>query len=357
MPVLTVATRKGLFDFEKTPSGWRQTAHHFNADPVMATLCDPRNGDRYAALSLGHFGTKLHRAAGGGGDWQELPVPNYPAEDGSEATTLEHIWELVAAGPDQPDTIWAGTIPGGLFRSDDRGDSWHLIESLWNRPERAKWFGGGFDSAGIHSICIHPDNSDSMLVAISCGGVWATEDGGRSWAQVGKGLRADFLPPQQADELESQDPHRMVRCSEAPDHLWIQHHNGIFRSTDNARTWREIVDVTPSTFGFGVAVHPVNPEMAWFVPAKKDEFRIPVDARLVVTHTRNGGEDFEILNKGLPEVPVYDIVLRHALAIDGSGEILAFGSSTGNLWISEDGGKGWTSISHYLPPIYAVSFF
>ena len=142
----------------------------------------------------------------------------------------------------------------------------------------------------------------------------------------------------------------------APDALWTQHHCGIFRSTDNGDSWTEIEQAGPSTFGFAVAVHPDDPETAWFVPAVSDEVRIPVDGRMVVTRTRDGGETFDVLTDGLPQEHAYDLVYRHAFDIDASGEQLLMGSTTGNLWWSGSGGEAWTTVSTSLPPIASVRF-
>jgi hypothetical protein len=103
-------------------------------------------------------------------------------------------------------------------------------------------------------------------------------------------------------------------------------------------------------------VHPSNPDTAWFVPAIKDEFRIPVDGKVVVNRTEDGGSTFTTLRRGLPQQHAYDLVFRHALDIDESGERLAFGSTTGSLWVSEDGGDTWTTLTTHLPPIHAVRF-
>ena len=136
----------------------------------------------------------------------------------------------------------------------------------------------------------------------------------------------------------------------------MQHHNGVFRSDDGGTRWSEIEEVPPSVFGFAVAVHPRDPDRAWFVPAVKDERRIPVDARLVVTRTRDGGASFEQLADGLPATPSYDLVYRHGLAIDAGGDGLAFGSTTGGLWTTDDGGDHWRALEARLPPILAVAY-
>ena len=131
---------------------------------------------------------------------------------------------------------------------------------------------------------------------------------------------------------------------------------GMFRSTADGGDWQEIAEAGPAVFGFAVAVHPANPDTAWFVPATKDEKRYPVGAELVVTRTRDGGRSFDVLREGLPEVPSYDLVYRHSLAIDASGDRLAFGSTTGGLWTSDDQGDHWRQLPARLPPVLAVTF-
>src|SRR5262249_38308177 len=150
-------------------------------------------------------------------------------------------------------------------------------------PKRKQWGGGGADLPGIHSIIIDPRNSGRVFIAVSTGGIWMTEDGGHSWAQRGAGMRAEHVPPEPAHDPIAQDVHCLVQCPADPRRMWVQHHNGIFVSSDEAVSFTEITDVAPSSFGFAVVVHPREPDTAWFVPEIKDERRIPRDGRLVVT--------------------------------------------------------------------------
>ena len=354
---LYAATRKGLFTLRPNGAGWNIANTAFLGEPVTALLPDPRDGMLYAGLNLGHFGIKLHRSEDGGASWTELPAPAFaPQPDDKKAPSVSLIWTLAAGGSDQPGVLWAGTLPGGLFRSADRSESWSLVESLWDVPERGEWFGGGYDDPGIHSICVDPRDSNALTVGVSCGGVWNSTDGGDGWTLGGNGLRADYMPPNMADDRHIQDPHLLARCTSAPDRLWCQHHNGIFRSDDGGRNFIEITTAMPASFGFAVAAHPADPDTAWFVPAVKDECRVPVDGRFVVTRTRDGGESFQVLSDGLPAGPAYDLVYRHALAIDATGDRLAMGSTTGNLWSSDDGGESWALASANLPPINQVVF-
>jgi hypothetical protein len=349
---MLVATRKGLIALARGSGGWTIKTTDFPGVAVTAVLHDPRDGALYAALKHGHFGAKLHRSEDDGRSWREVAAPAFPA-DAPGAPTLFQVWTMAAGGKDQPGRLWAGAIPAGLFRSDDRGASWELVSALWNVPERAKWFGGGYDAAGIHTISPDPRDARRVFVAISCGGVWDSSDDGKSWTLHGKGMIATYMPPEQANTLEVQDPHRVARCIGSPDVMWMQHHSGMYRSTDAGANWSQLKPPWDD-FGFAVVAHPNDPLTAWFVPAIKDEVRMPRDGALAVTRTRDGGKTWESLNVGLPQRDAYDLVYRHGLDVDASGTRLAMGSTTGALWVSENAGERWQLVNAHLPPIYAV---
>jgi hypothetical protein len=350
---LFVSTRKGLFRFQRSGGKWQETYVAFLGQPVTTFLADPRSGYWYATLNLGHFGAKLHRSTNQGATWDELTMPTLPKSEDKDAPSLNQIWVLEAGGADQPGLIWAGSLPAALFRNDrDGAGDWQLVEGLWNLPDRAKWFGGGTDDTALHSLCIDPRNSSRLVIAISCGGVWRSEDAGASWTCRSKGLFAEYMPPDRREDPAIQDPHRIVQCRDRPDHFWCQHHNGIFFSTNDLESWQ----FAGPRFGFGVAVHPKDPAKAWFVPAIKDEVRVPQDGKFVASRTRDGGKTFEALSNGLPTGFGYDLVLRHALDIDATGDTLAFASTTGNLYVTEDQGEHWHAVSHHLPPVHAVRF-
>ena len=358
---LFVATHKGLFRFDRAARGrWSIGEVAFLGEPVTAVLADPRDGIVYAGLNLGHFGVKLHRSSDAGATFEEVAVPRYPEKptglDDPTPWSLAQVWCLEAGGGAEEGELWAGTIPGGLFRSRDRGGSWELVRSLWERPDRLDWTGGGYDHPGIHSVCVDPRDARRLLVGISIGGVWLSEDAGASWEPRTKGMFATYVPPDLRDAPNQQDPHRLAQCPARPEVCWAQHHNAVFRSCDGTASWQEVPEVSPSVFGFAVAVHPRDSDVAWFVPAQRDECRVPVGAQLVVARTRDGGESFEVLRSGLPQEGAYDLVYRHGLDVDSTGERLAMGSTTGGLWVSEDQGDRWSCLSAHLPPIRAVRF-
>jgi hypothetical protein len=361
---LIVGTRKGAFLLGRHGKTWRIDHAALLGDPVSMVLGEA-DGTLHVAQDLGHFGVKMKRSRDGGSSWEDRPVPKYPPKPEGEEDIdptrrtpvpwdLKKVWALETSA--REGELWCGTIPGALFRSRDGGDSWQIVDSLWNHPKRKEWFGGGADYPGIHSVLVDPRDPDVVKVGVSCGGLWASADAGASWELQGVGMRSAFMPPDQALNPGIQDPHRIVQCTAAPEHVWIQHHNGIFRSTDGGRTCKEIETASPSSFGFAVVVHPEDPATAWFVPGVKDEKRYPVDGAVVVSRTRDGAASFDVLRSGLPQQHAYDLVYRHGLDIDADGATLAFGSTTGNLWLSEDQGDHWQQLSSSLPPIYCVRF-
>jgi hypothetical protein len=365
MSRIWVATRKGLFVFHPHAGRWDLERTQFLGDQVTAVLEDPRDGTVWAALGHGHFGGKLHRSTDRGATFTEVAAPKYPPkpEDVIDLDPMrkqpvpwavQMIWALEAGHSTEPATLWCGTLPGGLFKSIDGGGSWSLVRALWDHPARKLWFGGGYDWPGIHTICVDPRAGGRALIGVSCGGAWETLDGGESWALRTQGMFAEYLPPDKRGQGETQDPHRLSRCSAEPDVVWCQHHNGAFRSTDGGQSWLEL-KVAPSSFGFAVAAHPKDPHTAWFVPAVADQKRVPVDGRVVVSCTRDGGKSFEVVGRGLPS-PGWDLIYRHGLAVDATGERLAMGSTSGSLWVSDDGGASFQLLTAHLPPVFAVRF-
>lgn len=383
---ILVGTRKGTFLVEKSGGAWKARLAGHPGVGVNFVARDPGRGTLWAALGHGHWGAKLSRSSDDGETWEDAPQITYPegarylappdptAEDQSGPhrlvdATLAKLWVL-AFGPGG--RMFVGTIPGGLFESDDGGESFELNRPLWNHESRGgdlfdgdgegkktHWSGtpaseGPEFAAGVHSVVMDPTDPEHYYVAVSSGGVIETRDGGRSWEGRNKGMTNDYMP----DGGESDwghDPHFVEVCAAHPNHLWQQNHCGIFYSTDGAATWRKVSAPDQGMhFGFPIAADAEDGKTAWVVPGKGDFQRMAIDGKLFVGRTQDGGETWEALSEGLPQEGAYDVVYRHAL--HNSGDTLAFGSTTGNLYVSEDRGESWQAVSQNLPPIYSVRF-
>lgn len=389
--LLILGTRKGTVLLDKTTAGWRARPICHAGIPVCYASRDPRDGSLWSSLDHGHWGPKLSRSRDNGNSWQDLSSLKYPegaryitkqlplpgSEDAppgpinySDASVCK-IWCLAFGAASQPGRLYAGTIPGGLFVSDDGGDSWQLNRPLWDHPSRGgdlfagpassenTWAGTpasidyGIFEPGIHSIQVNPDDPAHLYVAVSTAGILESKDGGASWRSRNKGLRMDYMPHPEAEW--GHDPHYLSLCEAAPQHLWQQNHCGIFYSDNGGDQWRKVSQPELGAhFGFPIAVDARDGKTAWVVPARSDDARMALPQGLCVARTEDGGQHWQLLTRGLPQTDSYDIVLRHALDI--SGDTLCFGSSTGNVYLSEDRGDSWQCLGNNFPPVYSVRF-
>jgi hypothetical protein len=388
---IILATRKGTVILDEKARRWTPRPIAHAGISVSYAARDPRDGTLWAAMDHAHWGPKLSRSKDGGASWenltrigypqgarfveQHMPSPTGEPEADRPITykdaTLLKVWVLAFGGSDEPGTLHAGTLPGGLFTSRDGGDSWELNLPLWNHESRGgdlfagaatsknEW--GGTPAAiaygefvpGIHSIVVDPRDSRRILVAVSCAGVLETRDGGRSWVGRNRGMLNDYLPDPAAPW--GHDPHFMTACPAQPDWIWQQNHSGVFVSRDGAQTWSQVSKPEVAVhFGFPIAVDERDGRTAWVVPARADMERMCVAAALFVARTRDGGESWETFREGLPQQHAYDVVYRHAL--DARGDRVCFGSTTGNVYVSEDRGESWRCVGNNFPPVHSVRF-
>jgi hypothetical protein len=388
MPALLVGTRKGSFIVEKQNGQWRPRLAGHAGNGVNYVARDPYTRRLWALLGLGHWGAKLSISDDDGATWSDNPTQiKYPEgaryigqdmyEDaGSEfgvgwkittrAATLQKLW-VIGFGPG---AIYVGTIPGGLFESRDGGASFELNRPLWNHESRGgdlfsgegigetKWFGtpaseGGEFAPGVHSIVVDPRDPRHLLVAVSTAGVIETRDGGKTWHSANRGMLLEHTP--EPDAEWGHDTHYIEQSAGDPAHVWQQNHVGVYYSDDGAKSWRKVSQPEQGVhFGFPVTTDQKNGRRAWVVPGRSDQARMAIDGALFVARTDDGGQTWTQQRNGLPQQLAHDVVLRHALCNqDGA---VAFGSTTGNLYVSDDGGDSWVTVANNLPPIYSVRF-
>jgi hypothetical protein len=192
-----------------------------------------------------------------------------------------------------------------------------------------------------------------MFVAISAAGAFRTDDSGQSWKPVNKGLRSQGIPDEDAEVGHC--VHRIAMHPSRPDVLFMQKHWDVMRTDDAGESWQEISGNLPTDFGFPIAVHPHEPETLYVVPITSDSEHFPPDGKLRVYRSREGGNEWEPLTKGLPQDNCYVNVLRDAMAVDSLDSAgVYFGTTGGQVYASADSGDSWEALVHDLPPVLSV---
>ncbi len=337
--LLLVGTMKGAFLFRSDAARekWEEAGPYFPGRSVYSMAYDGRNGRSrlWAAVNSSFWGSFLSSSDDFGKSWSNPEQYNIKFPEGSEAS-LKQIW------------------PAALFKSTDGGGTWSLVRGLFDHPHRAQWQPGG-GGLCLHTILPDPSNDQRLFVAISTGGVYRTDDGGKNWQPRNQGIRAKFLPPDQQYPEWGQCVHKVVSHPANPDRMFLQHHWGIYRSDNAGDSWNDIGKGVPSDFGFAMEIDPHDPNTVYIIPIESDEFRCTPEAKLRVYRTRNAGESWEPLTEGLPQEDAFETILRDNMKADANNPTgLYFGTRNGKLFASKNGGDSWTAITEGLPAITCV---
>jgi photosystem II stability/assembly factor-like uncharacterized protein len=263
------------------------------------------------------------------------------------------VWHLAPGPAAEPDTIYAGIEPAGLFVSRDAGQSWHPVSSLNGHPTTRAWQPAG-GALALGAIQHDPRDPRRLYCSVSAGGVYRSGDGGASWRPLNRGTRADFLPDPEPEA--GQCVHQLRLHPALPDRLYQQNHCGVYRSDDGGEHWIDISAGLPSRFGYVLALDPADADVAYVIPEESSHMRTTVGGRLRVFRTRNAGASWEALERGLPQAHAYVSVLREALcSAPGQPTGVYFGTSGGHVFGSADAGDCWQLIAGYLPRVLSVT--
>ncbi len=381
-----VGTRKGAFilSSDGKREKWNVSGPHFAGWEMYHLKGSPADPDRiYASQTSGWFGQIIQRSSDGGKTWEQpgtkpgeptttpqgMPIAESnkfvydTSPQGKPLTThqwydgTQHPWEFkrvwhIEPSLNDPDTAYAGVEDAAIFRTTDGGKSWHELPGLRGHGSGPKWMPGA-GGMGLHTIVIDQTNPQRMYGAISAAGVFRTDDGGKSWKPINRGLKSEYIPDPNAEVGHC--VHRIAMHKSKPNTLYMQKHWDVMRTDDAGETWHEVSGNLPTEFGFVIDVHAHEPETIYVVPIKSDSEHFPLDGKLRVYRSRKGGNEWEALTNGLPQRDCYVNVLRDAMAVDSLDKCgIYFGTTGGQVYASADAGNSWKPIVRDLPAVLSV---
>ncbi len=381
---LLVGTVKGAFILESdgTRKRWKVSGPHFTGWEIYHMKGSPADPNRiYCSQSSGWFGQVIQRSNDGGKTWeapgggvtkspQGMPqgesnrfVYDTSSETGKPLTThqwydgTQHPWEFKRVWHLEPsltdsDTVYAGVEDAALFRTVDGAYSWQEVAGLRGHGTGPRWQPGA-GGLCLHTIILDPSNPQRIVIAISAAGAFRTDDGGKTWKPINRGLRSQYIPDPTAEIGHC--VHHVTQHGSQPNVLFMQKHWDVMRSDDAGDTWHEVSGNLPTDFGFVIDVNANDPETIYVVPIKSDSEHYPLNGQLRVYRSRSGGNEWEPLTKGLPQRNCYVNVLRDAMSVDKLDPCgLYFGTTGGQVYGSANGGDSWKPIVQHLPRVLSV---
>jgi len=378
-----VGTHKGAFILaaDGKRQNWEISGPFFAGWEIYHMKGSPADPNRiFASQTSGWFGQIIQRSSDGGKTWEmpggeKLPEPGPPAgqsnkfvydispETGKPLTThqwydgTQHPWEFkrvwhIEPSLTDPDTAYAGVEDAALFRTTDGGRSWHELAGLRGHGTGPKWQPGA-GGLGLHTIILDSSNPQRIFIAISAAGAFRTDDGGKTWKPINRGLHSQYIPDQTAEVGHC--VHHVAMHQKRPGVLFMQKHWDVMRSDNAGDSWTEVSGNLPTDFGFVIDVHAHEPETIFVVPIKSDSEHFPLEGALRVYRSKTGGNQWEALTKGLPQKDCYVNVLRDAMAVDSLDSCgVYFGTTGGQVYASPDAGETWAPIARDLPAVLSV---
>ena len=373
-----VGTKKGAFIL--TSDGkrkrWKVDGPHFAGWEMYHLKGSPVEPDRiYASQTSGWFGQIIQRSDDGGKTWNppgggptttpegmpkgesnrfvyEGEVGTHKWYDGTQHPwEFKRVWHLEPSLTD-PNTVYAGVEDAAIFKTADGGKTWQELPGL--RRAKGHLWQPGAGGMAVHTILLDPKDANRIFIAISAAGAFRTDDGGKTWKPVNRGLKSQYELPDPAAEV-GHCVHRIAMHPSRPDVLYMQKHWDVLRTDNAGEHWTEVSGNLPTDFGFPIDVHAHEPETIYVVPIKSDSEHFPPDGKLRVYRSRTGGNEWEALAKGLPQKDCYVNVLRDAMAVDSLEPCgVYFGTTGGQVYASADSGDSWNPIVRDLPAVLSV---
>jgi len=363
-PVLVLGTRKGLWLLrgDEARTQWEIDGPHFLGHVVQHGVLDPRDRRTLLlAMRTGHLGPTVMRSTDLGRSWTEAAAP--PAFRTGERLerSLRAVFWLTPGPADEPGVWYAGGSPQGLFRTEDGGDTWAPVDGWNDHPMWETWCEwpeeNTPDGSMLHSVNVDPRDRDHLYLGLSGGGVFESTDGGKDWAPLNAGCRADFFPDPYPEF--GHDPHTVRLHPRRPDRLYQQNHCGIYRMDRPEGRWERIGDNMPrdvGDIGFPIELHPRDPDTVWVFPMDGTDVwpRTSPDGHPAAYRSTDGGQSWERKDAGLPETGWFTVKRQAMTTDDGDPVGVYFGTTSGEVWASADEAEHWSPIARHLPEIYSL---
>ena len=383
---LLVGTRKGAFVL--TSDGkrehWDVSGPHFAGWEMYHLKGSPADPNRlYASQTSGWFGQVIQRSDDGGKTWFQPGTPpgetttpegqprgesnkftyDTSAESGKPLTThqwydgTQHPWEFkrvwhLEPSLSDPDTAYAGVEDAALFRTTNGGRTWEELSGLRGHGTGPNWQPGAGGMC-LHTILLDPKVAGRMFIAISAAGAFRSDDAGKTWKPINRGLKSQYIPSPESEVGHC--VHRIAQHKSRPDTLFMQKHWDVMRTDNAGESWQEVSGNLPTDFGFVIDVHAHEPETIYVVPIKSDSEHYPLEGKLRVYRSKTGGNEWEELTRGLPQSNCFVNVLRDAMAVDSLDKCgIYFGTTGGQVYASADAGDSWAPIVRDLPAVLSV---
>ena len=375
-----VGTKKGAFILtsDGKRNKWQVSGPHFAGWEIYHVKGSPADPNRiYASQSSGWFGQIIQRSDDGGKTWntpgsspEELKAPGgfpqgesnkfvYEGDAGTHKwyDGTQHPWEFkrvwhLEPSLTDPDTAYAGVEDAAIFKTTDGGKTWKELPGL--RKAKGNLWQPGAGGMCTHTIILDRKNANRIYVAISAAGAFRSDDAGKTWKPINRGLKSQFELPDPDAEV-GHCVHRIAMHPSRPEVLYMQKHWDVLRTNNAGDQWTEVSGNLPSDFGFPIDVHAHEPETIFVVPIKSDSEHYPPDGKLRVYRSKTGGNEWEALTRGLPQQDCYVNVLRDAMAVDSLEPCgIYFGTTGGQVYASADSGDNWNPIVRDLPAVCSV---
>ena len=382
-----VGTKKGAFILtsDGKRAQWTVEGPYFAGWEIYHVKGSPADPNRlYASQTSGWFGQIIQRSDDGGKTWHQPGTPpgeptttpdgmpkgesnkfvyDTSPQTGKPLTThqwydgtqrpweFKRVWHLEPSLAD-PNTVYAGVEDAALFRTTDGGRSWHELAGLRGHGTGPKWQPGAGGMC-LHTILLDSKNPNRIYVAISAAGAFRTDDAGKTWKPINRGLVSKYIPDPTAEVGHC--VHRIAMNPSRPNLLFMQKHWDVMRSDNAGDSWQEVSGNLPTDFGFAIDVHAHEPETIYVVPIKSDSEHFPLEGKLRVYRSRTGGNNWEPLTQGLPQRDCYVNVLRDAMCVDSLDPCgVYFGTTGGQVYGSANAGDTWSPIVRDLPAVLSV---